>query len=43
MIGPTARVMGDHEPRHTSVLLAGARKLGESIGKGEYSLRRRRT
>jgi DNA-binding IclR family transcriptional regulator len=42
MIGPTARVMGDHEPRHTSVLLAGARKLGESIGKGEYSLRRRR-
>ena len=42
MIGPTARVMGDHEPHHTSVLLAGARKLGESIEKGEYSLRRRR-
>ena len=42
MIGPTARVMGDHEAHNTSVLLAGARKLGESIGKGEYSLRRRR-
>jgi len=42
MIGPTARVIGDHEPHHASVLLAGARKLGESIEKGEYSLRRRR-
>jgi DNA-binding IclR family transcriptional regulator len=42
MIGPTARLIGDHEPHHTSVLLAGARKLGESIERGEYSLRRRR-
>jgi DNA-binding IclR family transcriptional regulator len=42
MIGPTARLIGDHEPHHASVLLAAARKLGESIEKGEYSLRRRR-
>jgi IclR family KDG regulon transcriptional repressor len=42
MIGPTARLIGDHEPHHVSVLQAGARKLSESIEKGEFSLRRRR-
>jgi DNA-binding IclR family transcriptional regulator len=42
MVGPTARVVGDHEAHHLSVLQAGALKLGTSIEKGEYSLRRRR-
>jgi DNA-binding IclR family transcriptional regulator len=42
MIGPTARLIGDHEAHHVSVLQAGARKLSESIERGEFSLRRRR-
>ena len=41
MVGPTARVVGEHEAHHASVLQAGARKLSDSIEKGEYSLRRR--
>ncbi|HTN78795.1 MAG TPA: IclR family transcriptional regulator [Acidimicrobiales bacterium] len=41
MVGPTARVVGEHEARHISVLQAGAKKLGDAIGKGEYALRRR--
>jgi DNA-binding IclR family transcriptional regulator len=41
MIGPTARVVGEHEAHHAGVLQAGARKLSASIEKGEYSLRRR--
>jgi IclR family KDG regulon transcriptional repressor len=41
MVGPTVRVVGDHEAHHTSVLQAGALKLGASIEKGEYSIRRR--
>jgi DNA-binding IclR family transcriptional regulator len=42
MIGPTTRLLGDHEAHHVSVLQAGARRLSESIEKGEFSLRRRR-
>jgi DNA-binding IclR family transcriptional regulator len=42
MVGPTTRVVGEHEARHVSVLQAGARKLTEAIGRGEYALRRRR-
>jgi DNA-binding IclR family transcriptional regulator len=42
MIGPTTRLIGDHEAHHVSVLQAGARRLSESIEKGEFSLRRRR-
>jgi IclR family KDG regulon transcriptional repressor len=42
MIGPTTRLVGDHEAHHVSVLHAGARKLSDSIEKGEFSLRRRR-
>jgi DNA-binding IclR family transcriptional regulator len=42
MIGPTTRLIGDHEAHHVGVLQAGARKLSESIEKGEFSLRRRR-
>jgi len=41
MVGPTARVVGEHEARHITVLQAGAKKLGDAIGKGEYALRRR--
>ena len=42
MVGPSTRVVGDHEAHHAVVLQAGARKLSESIASGEYSLRRRR-
>jgi len=42
MVGPTARVVGEHETHHVAVLQAGARALGEAIGRGEYELRRRR-
>lgn len=41
MVGPTARVIGDREARHASILRAGARSLAESIGRGDYTLRRR--
>ena len=41
MVGPTTRVIGDHEEHHAAVLRAGARKLTDAIGKGEYALRRR--
>ena len=43
MVGPSARVVGDHEAHHAVVLQAGARKLSESIASGEYALRRRRS
>jgi DNA-binding IclR family transcriptional regulator len=42
MVGPTARVVGEHEAHHVAALQAGARTLGEAIGRGEYELRRRR-
>jgi IclR family KDG regulon transcriptional repressor len=42
MVGPTTRVVGEHEGHHVGVLQAGARTLGEAIGRGEYALRRRR-
>ena len=38
---PHDRVVGEHEARHLAVLQAGAKKLGDAIGKGEYALRRR--
>ena len=41
MVGPTSRVIGEHEPRHIELLQAGAKKLSEAIGKGEYALKRR--
>lgn len=41
MVGPSARVVGEHEGRHLEVLQAGAKQLGDAIGKGEYALRRR--
>jgi DNA-binding IclR family transcriptional regulator len=41
MVGPTTRVVGEHESRHLEVLRAGAKKLGDAIGRGDYTLRRR--
>jgi DNA-binding IclR family transcriptional regulator len=38
MVGPTARVVGEHEVGHVSTLAAGARKITDAIGKGEYAL-----
>ena len=44
MVGPSTRVIGDHETHHAVVLqaAAGRRTSSESITSGEYSLRRRR-
>ena len=36
-----ARSSGEHEAHHVATLQAGAKKLGDAIGKGEYALRRR--
>ena len=41
MVGPTTRVVGEHEARHVSILQAGARKLSEAVTRGDYTLRRR--
>ena len=41
MVGPTARVVGDHEAHHAAVLQAAAVELAASIEKGDYALRRR--
>jgi DNA-binding IclR family transcriptional regulator len=38
MVGPTTRVVDDHEAYHVSVLRMGARKLTDAIGTGEYAL-----
>jgi DNA-binding IclR family transcriptional regulator len=40
MVGPTVRVVGDHETHHVAVLHAAARRLSEAITTGEYALRR---
>jgi DNA-binding IclR family transcriptional regulator len=42
MVGPTSRVVGEHEAHHVSILQAGARRLADAIGTGEYALSRRR-
>ena len=41
MVGPTARVIGDHEGHHAATLHAGARALAESLGRGDYTLGQR--
>lgn len=41
MVGPTARVVGDNEAGHASILQAGARKLTEAIAAGVYAVPRR--
>jgi IclR family transcriptional regulator, KDG regulon repressor len=40
MVGPTPRVVGDHETRHTRILKAGARKLSQAIADGGYTVGR---
>lgn len=37
MVGPTARVVGDHETRHIRILKAGARRLTQAIADGGYN------
>ncbi|MGH9213565.1 MAG: IclR family transcriptional regulator [Acidimicrobiales bacterium] len=39
MVGPTPRVVGDHESRHLNILKAGARQLTDAIATGGYSVR----
>jgi DNA-binding IclR family transcriptional regulator len=38
MVGPTSRVVGEHETNHITMLMAGARKIGDAISTGEYAL-----
>jgi DNA-binding IclR family transcriptional regulator len=40
MVGPTPRVVGDHETRHARILKAGARRLTQAIAEGGYTIRR---
>jgi DNA-binding IclR family transcriptional regulator len=42
LIGPTARLIGEHESRIVHVLQTGARKLSEAMAAGEYTVKRRR-
>jgi len=42
MVGPTSRVVGEHEVSHVTVLTAGARRLTEALARGEYALAARR-
>jgi DNA-binding IclR family transcriptional regulator len=39
MVGPTPRVVGDHEARHVRILKAGARRLTQAIVDGGYAVR----
>lgn len=39
MVGPTPRVVGDHETRHAHILKAGARRLTQAIADGGYTVR----
>jgi DNA-binding IclR family transcriptional regulator len=39
MVGPTPRVVGDHEARHARILKAGARRLTQAIAEGGYTVR----
>jgi DNA-binding IclR family transcriptional regulator len=42
LIGPTARVVGEHESRIVHVLQTAARRLSDTIATGEFTVRRRR-
>jgi DNA-binding IclR family transcriptional regulator len=42
MVGPTSRVVGEHEVAHVTVLTAGARRLTDALARGEYALTTRR-
>jgi DNA-binding IclR family transcriptional regulator len=39
MVGPTTRVVSDHETRHISILKAGAHRLSKAIAEGGYTVR----
>ena len=39
MVGPTPRVVGDHEGHHVRILKAGARRLTQAIADGGYTVR----
>jgi DNA-binding IclR family transcriptional regulator len=41
MVGPTTRVVGEHESAHVAALLAAASRLGYAIQRGEYALKSR--
>jgi DNA-binding IclR family transcriptional regulator len=43
MVGPTSRVVGDHEARHARILGIGARRLTQAIADGGYTVRRGRS
>jgi IclR family transcriptional regulator, KDG regulon repressor len=42
MVGPTSRVVGEHEVGHVTVLKTGARRLTDALARGEYALQGRR-
>ena len=42
MVGPTSRVVGEHEVGHVTALSAGARRLTDALTRGEYALGARR-
>ena len=37
MVGPTSRVVGEHEVGHVTALTAGARRLTDALARGEYA------
>jgi hypothetical protein len=41
MVGPTVRVVGDHEAHHVAILQAAASRLSVAISDGDYSLSQR--
>lgn len=42
LIGPTTRLIGESEPRIVHVLQTAAKRLGEAIATGDFTVRRRR-
>ena len=42
LVGPTARIIGDHESRIIQTLQAGAGRLATAISSGEFTLRKRK-
>jgi hypothetical protein len=43
MVGPTRRVVGDHESDHARILKAGAGRLTRAIADGGYTVGGRRS
>ncbi len=42
MVGPTARVVGEHEVGHVATMTAGARRITDALGRGDFALGARR-